>query len=428
MGEASLIPEKASGTLSSHAGVLSTDFETGEVVAIVRCLMGASPVAADFAIACAAIISGRSILKAVFSRTFLVLIAIFAVISLPAGENPNSYAAQKTRILVDMLGKKVEVPEPLTRVALLGGPTGQMAYILGARSQLCAVTKSLKSSELVNLMDPTVKNLVAPRNTSGQVNVEELITADPQLVVAGDLDGSIVEKKTRIPVAYFGSSMSQTFDAVKDELRFYGRVFNKEARAEKYVAYLQKTVDLVKSRTKDIPKEKRKVVFNGYSANHLVTLGGDTFIQQHIELAGCRNAADTIRSAGPKEGLHIGLAEVSMEKVLGWNPDIMVIDFASASDVYADSRWKSINAVRNRAVYRQPVGVFIWDRPTAESAVLHPLWLAKMAYPERFKDIDMAREIKTFYRDIMSFNLSDEHVEAILSGKYGLSMNTGGGK
>jgi iron complex transport system substrate-binding protein len=335
------------------------------------------------------------------------------------------FGAEKTRTITDMLGRKVQVPEPLTRVALLGGPTGQIAYILGARGQLCAVTKSLTSSELVNMMDPTVKNLAAPRSTSGQVNVEELISTDPQLVIAGDLDGSIVEKKTRIPVAYFGSSMSQTFDAVQEEIRFYGRVFQKEARAEKYITYLRNTTNLIRSRTGKIPRDKQKVIFNGYSSNHLVTLGGDTFMQQHFELAGCRNAAETIRSTGIKEGLHTGLAEVSMEKVLGWNPDILIIDFGSPAEIYGEAKWKSITAVKNRAVYKQPIGIFIWDRPTAESAVLHPLWLAKTAYPELFGDIDLVREIKKFYAEIMAFSLSNEQAESILAAKYALSFTSG---
>ncbi len=349
----------------------------------------------------------------------IILIAIAGTILITA------FGADKTRTITDMMGRKVQVPDPLKRVALLGGPTGQIAYILGARGQLCAVTKSLTTSELVNQMDPSVKNLATPRTTSGQVNVEELISTDPQLVIAGDLDGSIVEKKTRIPVAYLGSSMSQTFDAVKEEIRFYGRIFQKEPRAEKYVAYLQKTIDLVKSRTDKLAKNQRKLVFNGYSANHLVTLGGDTFMQQHFELAGCRNAAESIRSSGMKEGLHIGLAEVSMEKVLGWNPDILVIDFGSPADIYNDPKWKSINAVRNRAVYKQPVGVFIMDRPTAESAVLHPLWLAKTAYPELFKDIDMVQEVKKFYGEIMSFNLNDEQAQSILTARYAVAFGPG---
>jgi iron complex transport system substrate-binding protein len=321
-----------------------------------------------------------------------------------------------------MLGRKVEVPEPLTRVALLGGPTGQIAYVLGARSQLCAVTKSLTSSELVKLMDPTITNLVAPRSTSGQVNVEELIVADPQVVIAGDLDGSLIEKKTRIPVAYFRSDMNQSYEMIKEEIRFYGTVFDKQDRAEKYIDYLQKTLELVRSRTKDIPESERKVVFNGYSSNHLVTLGGDTFMQQRMELAGCRNAAETILTTGLKEGLHTGLAEVSMEKVLGWNPDILVIDFGQPSELYGNSKWNSIAAVKNKMVFRQPVGIFIWDRPTAESAVLHPLWLAKIAYPERFSDIDMVQEIKRFYREILSFNLNDEQAESVLEAEYTLNF------
>jgi iron complex transport system substrate-binding protein len=341
---------------------------------------------------------------------------------------PFLHAGGATRTFTDMLGRKITVPEPLTRVALLGGPTGQIAYILGARSQLCAVTKSLKVSELVNLMDPTVKNLVAPRSVSGQVNVEELIVANPQLVIAGDMDGSIVEKKTHIPVAYFKSDMSQSIDMVKDEIRFYGTAFGKEARAEKYINYLQKTVDLVRSRTKDISESRRKVVFNGYSSNHLVTLGGDTFMQDHIEIAGCRNAAAKILTEGIRPGMHTGLAEVSMEKVLGWNPDILVIDFGKPSDLYNDPKWKSIKAVQNKMVFVQPIGVFIWDRPTMESAVLYPLWLAKQAYPERFTDIDLVKEIKSFYREIMDFNLTDEQAQAVLAARYNMNAITGEGR
>jgi iron complex transport system substrate-binding protein len=361
--------------------------------------------------------------KLVRSRIVIAAVLASLVISscAPSRRNPDAVPG-KTRIITDMLGRKVHVPDPLTRVALLGGPTGQVAFVLGARSQLCAVTQSLKSSELVKLMDPTVQNLPAPRSTSGQVNVEELISADPQLVIAGDLDGSIVEKKTKIPVAYFAAGMSQTRQQLEDEVRFYGRIFQKEERAEKYVRYLEETAALIESRTGDIPKDKRKVVFNGYSSNHLVTLGGDTFLQNHIELAGCRNAADSISSSGVKEGLHSGLAEVSMEKVLGWNPDILVIDFGKPEEIYGNPKWRTIKAVRNKKIFRQPIGIFILDRPTTESAVLYPLWLATVAYPERFTDIDFTQKIKEFYREIMSFNLTDEQAGSVLEGKYTLNM------
>ncbi len=368
------------------------------------------------------------------SMPLLVKILLFLTLSLnltpvvAATRQSQSPEIGKTRLITDMYGRKIKIPDPLTRVALFGGPTGQLAYILGARNQLCAVTSSLKGSELVNAFDPTVKDLPGPRSVSGHINIEQLLLSNPELVIAGTLDGSIVEKKTKIPVAYTESSMSHGLTLLKREIRFYASVFQKEKRGEKYIAYLEKTIAFVNSRTRDIPAGKRKKVFNGYSHSHLVTLGGDTFMHERIVTAGCTDATAGISTSGVKEGLHSGLSEMSLEKALNWDADIMVIDAGKPEDLYNDPRWKNVRAIRNRQVYMQPVGIFIWDRPTAEAAVLHPLWLAKVAYPERFGDVDMVREVKRFYKEIMEFNLSDTQAQALLSGSFKLKFGPTEGK
>lgn len=363
-------------------------------------------------------------------RKILIFFALVAIIAfgITMLRNEKTATSGNTRWITDMTGKKVQVPDPLTRVALFGGPTGQIAYILGARDQLCAVTNTLKGSDLVLAFDPSIKELPGPRSTSGHINVEALLISRPQLVIAGKLDGSIVRKKTGIPVAYTVSTMNHDSNLLKNEIRFYASVFGKEARGEKYIAYLDKTLAFVKSRTASIPVEKRKKVFNGYGPKHLVTLGGDTFMHERITTAGCSDATSGVSTAGVKEGLHSGLSEMSMEKVLGWNPDILVIDSGTAEEVYRDPRWKTVSAIRNRQVFKQPVGVFIWDRPTAEAAVLYPLWLAKTAYPELFADVDMVKEVKKFYGEIMSFNLSDAQAQMILNGKYGITFAAAEGK
>ena len=355
----------------------------------------------------------------------LVAILLPFLVIAETGQSPDS---GKTRWISDMNGRKIEVPDPLTRVALFGGPTGQIAYILGARSQLCAVTSTLRRSELISAFDPTVKDLPGPRTTSGQINIEELLMSNPQLVIAGNLDGSIVEKKTKIPVAYTESSMNHGFDLLRSEIRFYASVFQKEARGERYIAYLDKNIAFLQSRTKLIPVDKRKKVFNGYGPSHLVTLGGDTFMHERILTAGCLDAATDISTSGVKEGLHSGLSEMSMERVLGWNPDILITDSGKPEELYSDPRWKNIRAIRDRQVFKQPVGIFIWDRPTAESAILYPLWLAKTAYPKYFRDVDMVREVKRFYSEIMSFDLSDVQAKALLSGSFGIKFGATQGK
>jgi len=353
--------------------------------------------------------------------TLLCVLPLFA-----APSDDRTTRSGKARVITDMTGRQVRVPDPLPRVALFGGPTGQVAYALGAQRQLCAVTASLKGSELIGSFDPLVKKLPAPRTTSGHVNMEELLIADAQLVIAGSLDGSIVEKKTRIPVAYTESTMAHGYDLLKEEVRFYGNVFQKQARAERYIRYLEKTIAYLRARTEGIPKDRRKMVFNGYGPSHLVTLGGDTFMHERIDVAGCVDAVAGISTAGAKEGLHSGLAEMSMERVLGWNPDIVVIDTGEPADVYKDPKWKSVKAVQTRRVFKQPVGAFVWDRPTVEAGVLYPLWLAKLAYPERFSDLDMIKEIKTFYREIMSFELSNAQAQKVLDGKFSINYGIAG--
>jgi iron complex transport system substrate-binding protein len=100
---------------------------------------------------------------------------------------------------------------------------------------------------------------------------------------------------------------------------------------------------------------------------------------------------------------------------LGWDPNLLVIDSGKPEELYSNPRWKKIKAVRNREVSKQPMGIFIWDLPNTESAVLYPLWLAKTAYPECFKDVDMVREVKRFYGEIISFNLILSHPQKHLN-------------
>lgn len=355
-----------------------------------------------------------------FVKYFLlvIIVSVFFACSSGKGDGDNEAAGPESRVITDMKGNKVVVPRDLTRVALLGGPTGQIAYILGVQDRLCAITGSIATSELINIFDPSIAKRPVVRTVSGSVNIEELIKSNAQLVIGGDTDGEIVRGKTDIPVAYFDDSTGDRLEEIKRELMFYASVFEAEDRAEIYNNYLDSIIALVKERTSSIPENERKVIYNGYNSSHLVTLGGDTFMQERIELAGCINASKEVGTSRKQEGLHSGLGEVSMELVLKWNPDIIVIDMGSLNDLKKDSRWNSINAVKNGKVYTQPAGAFIWDRPTAEAAVLHPLWMAKTAYPEKFKDISFRDEVKRFYKKVFGFNLTEKHARMIEDGSF----------
>ena len=91
-------------------------------------------------------------------------------------------------------------------------------------------------------------------------------------------------------------------------------------------------------------------------------------MQERIESAGLINSA---KDLAPLTGQYSsGYQEVSLETVNLWNPDIIIIDDGMPDDLYNNPQWANINAVKNHRVYRMPTGIFIWSRPTAESAVL----------------------------------------------------------
>ena len=358
----------------------------------------------------------------------LILGVILAGCTSSAGRTNATTPEVETRTITDMAGRQVEIPVTVERTAFFGGPIGQVPYILGVQDTIVATSIGSKNSQLLNIMDPNLKNTAAPRQTNGIINIEELIKSNSQFVIAGNVEGAIVEKQTKIPVVYFFENSEGTAQQTKDEVTFIGYIYGKENRAKNYSTYQDTVLAMVKSRVADIPAAERKILFNGYDANHLITYGGDSYMQERIGTAGLINAAQPINTSGTKPGIHAGLDQISMEQVLKWNPDIIVIDTGAPEDVYKDPKWASINAVKNRQVYRLPNGVFVWNRPTAESAVLHPLWMAKTAYPDRFSDISMKDEVKKFYKEIFWYDLTDEQANKILAGEYASAISAGKGQ
>ena len=341
----------------------------------------------------------------------------------PEQEGASAPAAQTSpemRTIIDMAGNSITIPAEGATFGIFGGPISQIPAVLGVTDSVVAVTKGAQMMEFMRTIDPTIETKPAPRSTNGNINVEELMIADPDCVIAFDVDGNIVKEQTDIQVIFLTGTMQDGFEELKEEALFFGDVFMQPDRAKTYVDYLDETLDLLETRLGSIPKEKKIKVFIGEGPTHLATLGGDTFISQWLDAAGMRNAVFEVDTAGGhQEGLHSGFLEISMEQVILSNPDIIIIDTGKSEELYEDPKWQEISAIKNRQVYRVPTGVFLWSRPSLESAVTYPLWLAYKAYPELFADRSLADRYKDFYKTIFSYEPDDETVSRIINGQMG---------
>ncbi len=116
-----------------------------------------------------------------------------------------------------------------------------------------------------------------------------------------------------------------------------------------------------------------------------------------------------------------GMAPVSFEQVLLWNPDVILVasDPAEESNVYEQittgSRWADISAVKTGRVYQIPRGPFDWfDRPASISCILGVKWLGNLLYPELYP-CDMEAEVRDFYRLFLHIDLTDAQLERLLA-------------
>jgi iron complex transport system substrate-binding protein len=356
--------------------------------------------------------------------SLVLLLAVLAGPSVVAASPPVSGAAEPQRVaagdardavmVTDMDGRRVTIPPPqsIARVAIQTSPQVLEAYAIGIQDRLCAVTNAVKMWKTLTRLDPHLASVPATRSTNAQVNIEALLQTHPDVCLGGDVDMQVIEQATALPTLHVSQARPGGYlEQLKKEVSFFGLVFGREARAQAYGAYLDTLQAVIKAATGDLPATRRVKVFMGYDADHLTTYGGNTFMNEWIDAAGCVNAARDISSLGGREG---GLTSISMEQVLSWNPDIVVIDSGDPDALKKDPVWSTLSAVKNNRVYRLPVGIFIWNRPSCESAAMLPEWLALTAYPSRFGNIDIGSEIKRFYQEIFHFAFTDEDVRRIL--------------
>ena len=70
-------------------------------------------------------------------------------------------------------------------------------------------------------------------------------------------------------------------------------------------------------------------------------------------------------------------------------------------------------AVKHDHVYRIPSGVFFLDKGT--SAPVFYLWAAQKLHPELFRDVDMTKELKFYFRNFYDFDLTTEEADQAIN-------------
>jgi iron complex transport system substrate-binding protein len=185
-----------------------------------------------------------------------------------------------------------------------------------------------------------------------------------------------------------------------------GRVAGNEARATE----LLRRQDEVKRRIEGAINGARdlqrpRVVYFNRAAQTLRVSGNKSHNDFYIRLAGGQNAAAEIQT----------VSTVTIEQVLTWNPQVILLgnfDAAVPSDIYGDPRWQGVDAVKNRRVYKMPLGGYRWDPPSQESALTW-IWLTGLLHPE-LEQVNLRAAMRDWFSFLYKHDLTDDEIDAIL--------------
>ncbi|MDD4588283.1 MAG: ABC transporter substrate-binding protein [Heliobacteriaceae bacterium] len=350
-----------------------------------------------------------------------LVIALFAVIAgCGTPKSPVATEAPKTRTVVDHAGRTVTVPAEINKV-FSTSPVGMILMYTLAPEKLVAWNFEI-APENKKFILPQYHNLpdLGGWYANKSCNTEELLKINPDVIISiGVLNESSVSQADQIqqqvglPVVVVNGELAKMDQAYV----LMGDLVGAKERAGELAAYCRKTVDAVAEKAKQIPENKRVRV---YYAEGVQGLDTDPKGSQHTEvldLVGGINIADVPMKGG------MGMAAVSLEQVLSWDPDVIITATMGGlggkegmiyKTVTTDPKWSTLQAVKNDRVYDIPDKPFNWfDRPPSVNRIIGVKWLANVLYPDVFP-CDIKAEMKDFFTKFYHHNLSDQEIEELL--------------
>ncbi|QCE35020.1 hypothetical protein FAI40_06550 [Acetobacteraceae bacterium] len=152
----------------------------------------------------------------------------------------------------------------------------------------------------------------------------------------------------------------------------------------------------------------RKRILHISSLNPLTVDGKETIIDEWISLAGGQNVVEAKGNNHP----------VTWEQVFASNPDVIILGSGSGS-------WEKgtvpkgaefLPAIQSGHLYRNPTGIFLWDRYGLELP-LQILWAKNILAGKNPDNLEMREKMKEFYGRFFDLHPSEEVLGQILKGE-----------
>ncbi|PAF42382.1 ABC transporter substrate-binding protein [Helicobacter sp. 11S02596-1] len=310
----------------------------------------------------------------------------------------------------DSLNHIIEIPQKIERIAVVGGmwPLPSIIVLLdSSSSRLVQIPKASKTAIKASVLAdfyPEILNI----HDGNTENIEEILNFKPDIALCHQANKKLCSTLNSLGIPTLTLSVNiQNYNyklTLKNWLEILGQVLGKQALAEKLINANEKIEKQLQNQLKNIANKPKAMILHRYSENEIVANG--LFANYLLEHSGAENVFADFKT--PKK--------VSLEEIYRRDPDIIYItNFTPAmpEDLFNSKLWADLRAIKNKRVYKIPLGTYRWFAPSAEFPVFL-IWLAKHNHPELFVTWDISKDLFRHFKEFYNKELTLAQIHQIL--------------
>ena len=323
--------------------------------------------------------------------------------------------APATRQFTDSVGRTVELPAEINKIAI-SGPLAQIVVFALCPDKLVGIAEAWNEGAEAYIPAEyyALPELGQLYGGKGEMNLETLLGSGAQVVIdVGEPKKTVVEdldalqEQTGVPFVH----VTATIEGMGDAYRKLGELVGMPEEAEKLAAYCE----ALYARTTEIANtvEKAELLYiTGDQGLNVIAKG--SYNAELIDMLG-NNLAEVDEPSSKGTG-----NEVDMEQILKWDPKIILFAPESIySDVGSDETWQQVSAIKNGEYYEAPFGPYNWmGFPPSVQRYLGMMWMAKLLYPESAQ-YDLYEEIAEYFDMFYHCELTQEQYDALVANSIG---------
>ena len=313
-----------------------------------------------------------------------------------------------TKTIVDIVGDEVEVPTEVHSVVNLVPFGCQIMVGLGLGDYLTGINEETIETPWIEVMYPKINEIPT---YPYEPDAEAILAANPDIVFCADQETAQEFRNkgiTAITIMYY------SVEDFKKDIELIGDILGGSARAKcsNYLDYFDATVADVEEALKDsLPAKETLYYINGNSDKGF------------YKTAGAGSTNDAVAELSYAEFATRGIIEspettVDAEAILAANPENIIIggrwQHVLYDELFSSEEWSQIAAIKDKHVFKVPMGMAAWNRYSIEIALMIP-WTASVIYPEYYS-FDAVQETIAFYKEFSGIELTEEQASYIIEG------------